>query len=185
MSNKFGSGELYIQNDENQMVQISKEEEFYSICNKNNLIILSDGTIKEISKNKKLQSIEKNNCSSKHLHIAIETIKTKKLLVDDIQIGGNDKYGYFYLFLLRNKLDIYVIGANKYGQCGTNGRLHIINQLTLLNTFRLLNKPVKKMLCGHTYTLILTEYGEIYVWGDNRKINLDITNQYKPIYFII
>src|SRR5208283_1499766 len=69
--------------------------------------------------------------------------------------------GFYYTCLIFDK-QLYAWGSNGYGQLGLG---HTQNQ----NSPQKLNlpAPVKKIICGGSYSIAITTTNEIYVWGYN------------------
>jgi RCC1 and BTB domain-containing protein len=85
----------------------------------------------------------------------------------DICCGAN------YCLVLNSSGEVYAFGRNNYGQIGiaTNN-----NQLTPIKVLGFDNKKVVIISCGSSHSLVLTESGEVFGWGNNAFGQLGIGN---------
>ncbi|KAL9642293.1 hypothetical protein ABK040_007292 [Willaertia magna] len=94
----------------------------------------------------------------------------------------NDIYNNNY----KKNNEIYVFGRNKYGQLGT-GTNFVQFEFFKLNT--IIKNRIVKMLAGNGYSLLLTDFGELFMAGSfhadlNNKQNFEFT-KFKGLNFVM
>jgi alpha-tubulin suppressor-like RCC1 family protein len=73
------------------------------------------------------------------------------------------KCGYEHTLVLTNNNEVFGWGRNSFGQAG-NGSFHDVLVPIQVNKF--LDEKVKGISCGN-HSMMLTEWGHVYGWGDN------------------
>lgn len=68
--------------------------------------------------------------------------------------------------IVTHKGDLYACGANEHKQCGIDDHREIIPLLTKVATFT--DEVLKDVKCGDSHTILLTESGRVFTFGDNR-----------------
>ncbi len=77
--------------------------------------------------------------------------------------------GYNYSFLVSIN-EVYAWGSNDHGQLGlgNNADYNLPQKLNLPN--------IKKIICGYSHAMALTNFNEIYAWGSNNSGQLGLGN---------
>jgi alpha-tubulin suppressor-like RCC1 family protein len=75
---------------------------------------------------------------------------------------------YRQSFVLTKSSDLYGFGFNYSGQigCGNNR-----NQLKPIKIYGFNNEKIVSISCGGAHSLVLTDVGHIYSWGDNYDLH--------------
>ena len=82
------------------------------------------------------------------------------------------KCGLYHTIFLTKTGDLYSGGDNLCGQLGLGHNANRDHPQKI--SLRTICVPIKSIHCGHYYTMILTDSGKIYVWGDNSNGQLGI-----------
>jgi alpha-tubulin suppressor-like RCC1 family protein len=75
--------------------------------------------------------------------------------------------GLHHVMALTNSRKLYIWGNNEFGQLGNGSRNTECNKPELNQYF--IDKFITDISCGEYHTLALTNTGEVYSWGDNRR----------------
>lgn len=104
---------------------------------------------------------------------------TIEVLADKYQPRVEGKTGYFTLILTTTG-ELYGIGHNGFGQLGLGHNTHQTT-LQLLNAANYGNKRILDMDATHLLTVMLTEDGTVYTWGQKAGYALgDSSDYYTP-----
>lgn len=99
--------------------------------------------------------------------------------IKQVETGSN------HVLFLNDKGDVYALGDDTHGQCGSgdNGRLfsgpfvsRVVRNPQIIESLK--GQSVKKMFVGGSHNFVLTESGQIFGWGFNNLMQLGHEDQY-------
>lgn len=88
--------------------------------------------------------------------------------------------GFSHTAILTDKGELFTIGSNRYGQLGwgqTGSSHNMPCKVQYIN-----KEKFKHVSCGNSFTVAITEEGEVYSWGENTngQLGRSDSNQSKP-----
>ncbi|XP_067122738.1 serine/threonine-protein kinase Nek8-like isoform X2 [Centruroides vittatus] len=88
--------------------------------------------------------------------------------------------GLSHTAILTDKGDLYTIGSNRYGQLGW-GQIGLSHNMPCKVQF-INHQKFKRVSCGNSFTIAVTEAGEVYSWGENSngQLGRNSSNLNKP-----